>query len=50
MVRGAYSCLAVLPDGTVGLLYETGSMHLFEKIAFVRFNLEWLTASQMELG
>ena len=42
---GAYSSLAVLADGsTIGLLYETGAVHPYEKIAFARFNLEWLTA------
>lgn len=33
----AYSCLATLPDGRIGLLYERG-----EHIAFVAFTLEWL--------
>ncbi|MDA1056043.1 MAG: sialidase family protein, partial [Planctomycetota bacterium] len=42
---GAYSSLAVLADGdTIGLLYETGTAHPYEKISFARFNLEWLTA------
>ncbi|MSR60577.1 MAG: exo-alpha-sialidase [Planctomycetaceae bacterium] len=42
---GAYSSLAVLADGaTIGLLYETGAAHPYEKIAFARFNLDWLTA------
>lgn len=39
---GAYSCLASLADGTIGLLYETGQHHPYEKITFARFNLEWL--------
>ena len=42
---GAYSSLAVLADGTIGLLYETGDTHPYEKITFVQFNLEWLTSS-----
>ena len=42
----AYSCLSVLADGTIGLLYETGAVHPYERIKFVRFNLEWLTASR----
>ena len=41
----AYSCLTVLADGTIGLLYETGSAHPYEKITFAQFNLEWLTSS-----
>ena len=40
---GAYSSLAILADGsTIGLLYETGATHPYEKIAFARFNLAWL--------
>jgi sialidase-1 len=40
----AYSCLAVLPDGTAGLLYETGAKSPYERIAFLRFHLDWLEA------
>ena len=39
----AYSSMAVLPDGTVGILYEQGEEKIYEKISFARFNLEWLT-------
>jgi len=39
----AYSCLAVLPEKTVGCLYERGEKHAYEKITFAVFNLEWLT-------
>ena len=39
----AYSCLTVLDDGTIGLLYERGEKNAYEKITFARFNLEWLT-------
>lgn len=47
---GAYSSMAVLADeSTIGLLFETGAAHPYEKIAFVRFNLEWLTAKSAEL-
>lgn len=38
----AYSCLTVLPDGTIGCLYEGGTKHAYEKIIFVRFPLNWL--------
>ncbi len=45
---GAYSGMTVFPDGTIGLLYETGNSYgdiseVYSKIAFARFNLEWLT-------
>jgi len=39
----AYSCLAVLKDGTIGVFYETGKKHAYETISFARFNLEWLS-------
>ncbi len=35
-----YSCLTVLPDGDIGLLYEDA---LKSRITFVRFNLDWIT-------
>ena len=38
----AYSSLAVLRDGTVGLLYERGEKRAYERIAFLRFDLNWL--------
>jgi len=36
----AYSCLAVLPDLSMGCLYETEG---YRRIRFARFTLEWLT-------
>ena len=39
----AYSCLVVLPDLTIGCLYERGTKHPYETIAFARFTLDWLT-------
>ncbi len=30
-------------DGTIGVLYEAGKAHPYEKTTFARFNLEWLT-------
>jgi sialidase-1 len=38
----AYSCLTVLSDGTIGLLYEHGKKDPYERISFARFGLEWL--------
>jgi sialidase-1 len=38
----AYSCLAALPDGMVGCLYERGDKHAYETITFARFSLRWL--------
>ncbi|MGC9318625.1 MAG: sialidase family protein [Armatimonadota bacterium] len=36
----AYSCLAALPDGRIGLLYERDG---YRRISFVAFDLQWLT-------
>lgn len=38
----AYSCLAVLPDGDIGCLYEGGETR-YGEIVFTRFSLNWLT-------
>ncbi len=40
----AYSSLAVLRDGTVGLLYENGSSNPYERITFAHFPLSWIAA------
>ena len=45
----AYSCLTVLADGTIGLLYERGQANPYETITFARFNLEWLTDGKDKL-
>jgi sialidase-1 len=39
----AYSCLTILPDGTIGCLYERGDKHAYETITLARFPLSWLT-------
>ena len=39
----AYSSLVVLPDRSIGLLFERGDRSPYEKITFVRLPLEWLT-------
>lgn len=44
----AYSDLTVLPDGTVGLLYETGDTSAYETLTFVRFDLDWLTRADLD--
>lgn len=43
---GAYSCLTVLPDRTIGLLYEKNG---YKTITFARFPLDWLTRSTDKL-
>ena len=39
----AYSSLAILRDGTIGLLYERGTANAYQEIEFAHFDLEWLT-------
>lgn len=39
----AYSSLAVLHDGTIGLLYERGTANANEVIEFAHFSLRWLS-------
>ncbi|HTM49415.1 MAG TPA: sialidase family protein [Bryobacteraceae bacterium] len=39
----AYSSLAVLNDGTIGILYERGEHDSYEQITFARFPLAWLS-------
>ena len=45
---GAYSSMTVLPDGSVGIAFETGETYggyvdHYGKLVFARFNVEWLT-------
>ncbi len=42
----AYSCLTVLPDGTLGCLYERGDKDPYATIVFARFPFAWLTAGE----
>lgn len=39
----AYSCLTILPDGTIGCLYEAGEKTAYEQLVFARFSIDWLT-------
>ena len=41
-----YSDLVILPDMTIGLLYERGKGMYWEKITFARFTLDWLTGGK----
>jgi sialidase-1 len=38
----AYSCLTLLPQGGIGVLYERGERSASEAITFARVPLEWL--------
>jgi Neuraminidase (sialidase) len=45
---GSYSSLTILPDGSIGIIYETGnySNNITEynaRLSFARFNLAWLS-------
>ncbi len=39
----SYSCMTVLRDGRIGILYETGEKTGIETLTFARFPLEWVT-------
>ena len=39
----AYSCMATLADGQVGILYECGEDTPYRRITFAKFPLDWLT-------
>ncbi|MBN1341425.1 MAG: exo-alpha-sialidase [Phycisphaerae bacterium] len=41
----AYSDLCVLPDRTIGCLYERGGKSPYEKITFARFDLRWISGN-----
>jgi sialidase-1 len=38
----AYSCLTVLKDGSIGVLYECGDKSTIETLSFARFPLGWV--------
>jgi hypothetical protein len=38
--------LTVLPDKSIGCLYECGRTNACEKISFARFSLEWVEESK----
>jgi sialidase-1 len=40
----AYSCLVAMPNGSIGLLYESGPQHPYQAIVFSSFTLDWLKA------
>lgn len=40
----AYSCPAVLPDGTIALIYEYGEEALYERLRVALFTRDWLEA------
>lgn len=44
--RSAYSNLAILPDGTIGCLYERGKSIPYETITFARFTMDWLKGGE----
>src|SRR5690606_3687560 len=36
-----YSCLAILPDGRIGCLYERGERNAYQTITLACFTLDW---------
>ena len=46
----AYSSLVVLPDNSLGVLFERGASSPYERITFARFTLDWLTDGKDRLS
>jgi sialidase-1 len=46
----AYSSLATLPDGSIGLLFARGDRSPYERITFARLTRDWLAAGQASGG
>jgi sialidase-1 len=46
----AYSSLAALPDGSIGLLFERGDRSPYERITFARLTRDWLAVGQASGG
>ncbi len=44
----AYSCLIAMPDGSIGILYETGLNHPSQSLVFCAFDLQWLKEGSRE--
>jgi len=42
----AYSCLTVLKDGRIGVLYECGDRSDVETLGFARFSLDWVRGAE----
>lgn len=42
----AYSCLTILDDGTIGVLYESGKRSPYENLSFATFSLDWAKTGQ----
>lgn len=41
----AYSCMTILPDGDIGILYETGDSSSVATLTFARFPLTWIVGT-----
>jgi len=44
----AYSCLTVLPDRSIGCLFEGGKDGPYEKLIFARFTIPWLAPEPLK--
>lgn len=42
----AYSCMAVLPDGVIGILYERGDDTPYRAVTFAKLSVEWLLSDR----
>jgi len=44
--ESAYSSLAELPDGRVGLLYEQGDVLPYDRIRFAALSFDWVSGGR----
>lgn len=44
----AYSCLTILADGTIGILYEAGEKNSAETMIFAKVSLDWIRQGNAE--
>jgi sialidase-1 len=45
--RSGYSCMTVLRDGSIGILYECGTERPIDTLSFARFPLDWVTGGKV---
>lgn len=45
-LKSAYSSMTVLPNGDIGILYETGEDSSISRLVFARFPLTWLVGTE----
>ncbi len=42
----AYSCMAIMPDGSIGILYEVGDKSNVETLTFAKVSMDWIKSDK----